>query len=71
MTTANMTPTELEARASALFGRNWQTAFARHSGVDARTVRRWKAGTISVPPWVPVMLHAWERLAEMGVSVDG
>lgn len=65
----SMTPSELSLRAEALFGRNWQTALARHSGVDARTVRRWRAGTISVPPWVPVLLHAWETLRGFGVVI--
>jgi hypothetical protein len=63
-----MTSDELERRCSALFGPHWQTAFARHSGVDARTVRRWKASTTDVPPWVPVLLHAWETLRAAGID---
>ncbi len=66
-----MTPAELESRCATLFGANWQTAFARHSGVDARTVRRWKAGDREIPTWVPVLLHAWERLRAAGLTVDG
>lgn len=66
-----MTSADLESRCAALFGPNWQTAFARHSGVDARTVRRWKAGDREIPPWVPVLLHAWERLRAAGLDVDG
>ena len=63
-----MNPDELERRAAALFGQNWQTAFARRSGVDARTVRRWKAGDREIPSWVPVLLHAWETLRSSGLD---
>lgn len=66
-----MTPSELESRASAILGRKWQTAFARRTGVDARTVRRWKSGERAVPSWVAALLHAWERLAAMGLAVEG
>lgn len=64
-----MTSDEFEKRAFALFGPRWQTAFARHSGVDARTVRRWKAGDREIPPWVSALLHAWETLRLMGVTI--
>lgn len=61
-----MNPDELERRSTAIFGKNWQTEFARHSGVDARTVRRWKAGDREIPSWVPAILHAWETLRLLG-----
>lgn len=61
-----MNPDELERRSTALFGKNWQTEFARHSGVDARTVRRWKAGDREIPAWVNALLHAWETLRSIG-----
>lgn len=64
-----MTPDELEKRCVALFGPRWQTALARHTGVDARTVRRWKAGAIAVPQWLNALLHAWETLRLMGVEI--
>lgn len=64
-----MAPSELEKRASALFGPRWQTELARHTGVDARTVRRWKAGTTDVPTWLNALLHAWETLRAFGVTV--
>lgn len=63
-----MTPDELERRSAALFGQNWQTALARHSGVDARTVRRWKAGDREIPSWVNALLHAWETLRSAGMN---
>lgn len=70
MAVDGMTPSELEHRAAALFGSRWQTELARHCGVDARTVRRWKAGDREIPPMLNALLHAWERLAAMGVAVD-
>ena len=56
-----MTPDELEARASAIYGREWQTALARRVRVDARTVRRWKAGDREIPGWVEWALGVLER----------
>ena len=56
-----MTPADLERRASALYGEDWQTALSRVIRVDARTVRRWKAGHRAIPEWLGVMLELLER----------
>lgn len=56
-----MTPTDLEARASAIYGREWQTALARRLSVDARTVRRWKAGERGIPGWLEWAIGVIER----------
>lgn len=56
-----MTPADLERRATALYGPDWQTALARRIRVDARTVRRWKAGDRTIPDWLDVMLSLLER----------
>jgi DNA-binding transcriptional regulator YdaS (Cro superfamily) len=58
-----MTPAVLEARSIALFGEQWQTAFARKAGVSPRTVRHWSAGDRPIPDWVDAILQAWEALA--------
>lgn len=68
MTPLTLTPLELERRASALFGPNWQSELARRCGVDARTVRRWKAGDREISPLMGPLLHAWETLRGLGVS---
>jgi transcriptional regulator with XRE-family HTH domain len=64
----SMTPDELEQRAAALLGPRWQTELARRSGVEPRAVRYWKNGDRKVPPWVPVLLHAWETLRSSGLD---
>ncbi|RWO90908.1 hypothetical protein [Mesorhizobium sp.] len=56
-----MTPTELERRAKALYGDDWQSPLARRIRVDARTVRRWKAGEREIPEWLEVFLELFER----------
>lgn len=56
-----MTPLELESRASALYGPDWQSPFARRVRVDARTVRRWKAENNPIPNWVGAFLDVLER----------
>lgn len=56
-----MTPADLERRAAVLYGPDWQTALARRIRVDARTVRRWKAGDRAIPEWLDVMLSLLER----------
>lgn len=61
-----MTPAELENRCVALFGPRWQTLLAGRVGVDARTVRRWKAGDREIPAMLSALLHAWERLVAAG-----
>lgn len=58
-----MTPAELETRAAALYGREWQTLLARRVRVDARTVRRWKAGDREIPGWLDVLVGLLERHA--------
>lgn len=35
--------------------------FARYTGADERTVRRWAGGEQDIPPWVPVMLELMDR----------
>jgi len=57
-----MTPSDLECRAVALYGAEWQTALARRICVDARTVRRWKAGDRAIPDWLGVMLDLLEHV---------
>lgn len=56
-----MTPSELEERAHAIYGREWQTLLARRVRVDARTVRRWKAGDRAIPDWVEWAVGVLER----------
>lgn len=56
-----MTPFEFQERASALYGRDWQTRLAERVRVDARTVRRWKAGDREIPSWVEWALGILER----------
>ena len=56
-----MTPHELETRAVVLYGPQWQTALAKRVGVDARTVRRWKADDRPIPDWLGVILDLLER----------
>ena len=41
-----------------------QRAFARLVGANERTVRRWTAGTLDVPTWVPVLLGLMEQRSE-------
>lgn len=60
-----MTPEELETRATALYGKRWQTALADRILVDARTVRRWKAGDREIPAWLDVMLELLEAQAAL------
>jgi len=59
-----MTQDELERRSSAMYGPEWQSPLARRIVVDARTVRRWKAGDREIPPWVDVVLGLLERHPE-------
>lgn len=42
---------DLRRLCEAIYGRRWQSAFARDLGVNPRTVRRWAAGDAPVPPW--------------------
>lgn len=56
-----MTPDELERRGAALYGDEWQSPLARRIRVDARTVRRWKAGEREIPEWLDVLLSLLER----------
>lgn len=56
-----MTPTELERRASAMYGADWQSPLARRIRVDPRTVRRWKAGEREIPEWLDVLLSLLEK----------
>jgi hypothetical protein len=52
---------ELEDRASALYGADWQTPLAKRVCVDPRTVRRWKAGDRDIPAWLEWVLGVLER----------
>lgn len=45
-----MTPAELRRIGLRLFGPRWQTPLARAIPVNARTVRRWLAGTQNMRP---------------------
>lgn len=63
-----MTPAELERRAVALYGSDWQTSLARTIRVDARSVRRWKAGDRAIPDWLGVMLELLEAQAALARS---
>ena len=56
-----MTPEDLQARASALYGDDWQSPLARRVRVDARTVRRWKAGEREIPSWLEWAIGILER----------
>jgi hypothetical protein len=47
-----MTPADLERRASAVYGKNWRSAIARRVGVDAPSVRHWKAGNRGIADWL-------------------
>lgn len=59
-----MTPRDLETRASALYGDQWQTPLARRIRVEPRTVRKWKAGDRSIPDWLDAFLELLERYPE-------
>lgn len=56
-----MKPSDLERRGSALYGEDWQSALARRVRVDARTMRRWKAGDREIPAWLDAFLELLER----------
>lgn len=56
-----MTPTDLDHRATALYGERWQSALARRVRVDARSMRRWKAGERTIPDWLDAFLDLLER----------
>jgi hypothetical protein len=56
-----MTPSDLEQKASALYGDRWQTPLARRIRVEVRTVRKWKAGDRSIPEWLDAFLDLLER----------
>ena len=56
-----LTSEQLTERASALYGPEWQSPLARRIRVDARTVRRWKAGERDIPDWLGEFLGLLER----------
>ncbi len=56
-----LTPADLDRRGRAIYGEDWQSALARRLRVDARTVRRWKAGDRAIPDWVEWALGVLER----------
>lgn len=47
-----------------MYGGDWQSPLARRIRVDARTVRRWKAGDREIPDWLDVVLGMLERHPE-------
>lgn len=59
-----MTPEQLEERATALYGKRWQTALADRIRADPRTVRRWKAGDREIPEWLDWVMGMLERHPE-------
>lgn len=54
----NLTLDGLEAIGQALFGPQWQSNLARALCVGDRSIRRYLAGTRSMPEWLPDELHA-------------
>jgi hypothetical protein len=59
-----MTVEEFCAICIARFGEGWQTKLAHSLGVNARTVRRWAAGEVPVPPPVAAQLGARPAIAQ-------
>lgn len=47
-----MTPALLRDAGRALYGELWQVALSRALGVNDRTLRRWAAGQVEIPPTV-------------------
>lgn len=45
-----MTPDLLRSTGEALYGPRWQSELARALCISDRTVRRWLAGTVPIPP---------------------
>ncbi len=58
-----MNLSEFRAICIARFGSAWQTKLAHHLGVNPRTVRRWAAGEVEVPPAVRAAMGALPRIA--------
>lgn len=56
-----MTIPELETRAKALYGDDWQSPLARRVRVAPRSMRRWKAGEREIPDWLDAFLELLER----------
>lgn len=44
-----MTPAELSALATRLYGKRWQSALARAVARELRTVNRWATGVSPIP----------------------
>lgn len=66
---------KLETIGQAMYGPLWQSAVARDLGVADRTVRRWVAGTSSIPPGIlgelkAVCLRRSAELAELAGQID-
>lgn len=53
-----MTPAELRAIGSALYGAEWQSPLARALGINARTVRKLVAGEMRVSPALQAAIRA-------------
>ena len=56
--TRRWTAEELRALGLAMFGPSWQPEMARRLGVSSRSLRRWAAGTIPVPPGIVAEIEA-------------
>lgn len=59
-----MTLEEFRSICIARFGEGWQTKLALSLGVNSRTVRRWAAGEVPVPPPVAAQLGARPAIAQ-------
>jgi hypothetical protein len=59
-----MTPEELRVCGEAIFGAQWQTALARRTGVSARQVRYWLAGTSEISAARAHVIRGWALVAE-------
>lgn len=59
-----MTPDELDTRATAIYGADWKAPLSAKVGVDARTMRRYRAGERAIPDWLEVVLGMLERHPE-------
>lgn len=70
-----MTPTELEIAGRSLYGELWQTPLADALGVTARTMRRWHAGSHTVPEpirgEIALLMKATEKATQTSRKILG
>jgi len=65
-----MTPDELEALMSPIFGGyGWQARFGRLVDVTPGSLSRWMTGRNPIPKWVAVMAWALTKLHQQGVPI--